>query len=164
MTPADTSSPEERDRLIAEALADSEVRDERYRPPSEPPKDDRWKGALALCLFILAGVVAIAPPGWVAPEPPPRVPDGARTLGARAAVFLQAQEIEAFRQRNHRLPDDLTEVSTTLPGIRYIRSNERVYQVVATDPDGRTVVFDSTEPRDERSARVHALLREIDES
>lgn len=164
MTPVDTSSPEERARLVAEALADSEARDQRYRPPSEPPRDDRWKGLLALVLFVCAGVVAVAPPGWLATEPPPAVPDAARAVGASATVYLQAQAIEAFRQRHQRLPEDLSELPGALPGVRFVRSNDRVYQLVGRGPDGRTVVFDSTEPRLEPSAGTAALLRAVDES
>lgn len=164
MAQADGSSPEERDRLVAEALADSEARDQRYRPPSEPPEDERWKGLLSVVLFVCAGVVAFSPPDWLAPETPPTVPHTARVVGARATVYLQAQGIEAFRHRHQRLPDALGELPGALPGIRFVRSNDRVYQLVARGPDGRAVIFDSTEPRLEPSAGTAALLRAVDES
>ena len=141
----DTSSPEERDRLVAEALAHAEARDALYRPPSEIPSRS-WKGLLATVLLVLSTVLLLAPPVWLQGEAPPTVSSEDRTRGARLSLELQAHEIEAFRLRHQRLPERLEEVPTVLPGIRFVRSNVRVYQLVAYDADGRPLVYDSTRP------------------
>jgi len=64
----DISSPEVRDRLLAQALAHAEMQDARYRVPfSDPRRAGRWKGAAAAVLFLVAGVFALAPPHGCVP-------------------------------------------------------------------------------------------------
>jgi len=156
MTREDTSTPEERARLVAEALAHAEALDDRYRPPAtvRPP---RWKSPLASVLLVVAGIVAIQPPSLIAPPPRPGVPEDARTLGARASLALQASEVEALRVLNQRLPTP-DELGPPFPGVRYVRSNDRVYQLVTFGPDGRALVFDSTEPDAWHDATMQSLL------
>lgn len=66
--------------------------------------------------------------------------------GLRTVLYLQAQQIEAYRLREGHLPDSLGEVPARFAGIRYVRSNSRVYQLVGHGPDGSPVVYDSTRP------------------
>jgi len=162
MTPNDTSSPEERDRLIAEALTHAEARDLGYRPPSVAPTTVRWKGAVGAAGLLLGVALLVAPPAWLRGDPAPSVPREARELGARAMLYLQAQEIEAYRQRNQGLPDRLGDLESELPGLRFVRSNDRVYQLVAYGPDGRAMVYDSTHPAPEIQEPVVDLLSRID--
>lgn len=141
----DTSSPDERERLVAEALAHAEAREAVYRRP----RDDGnrwWKGALALLLLVLAGGFAAAPPAWLEARAPVTLPAGARVRGARLTLYLQARRVDAFRLLEGRLPVDLDEAGGALPGVRYLRSSDRVYQLVAPGPDGRAIVYDSTLP------------------
>ena len=63
-----------------------------------------------------------------------------------AALQLQARQIEVFRARHGRLPRTLDEVPVRIPGIRFVRSNGRVYQLVAARPNGRALVYDSARP------------------
>lgn len=163
MTTNDTSSPEERDRLIAEALAHAEVRDLSYRPPSVAPTV-HWKGAVGSAGLLLGTALLLLPPAWLRGESAPSVPREARDLGARAILYLQAQEIEAYRQRNHGLPARLGDLEAELPGLRFVRSNDRVYQLVAYGPDGRAVVYDSTRPAPEIEEAAVDLLSGIDGS
>ena len=96
-------------------------------------------------LVALAAWLSASPPAWLRGDPPaaPTVQDQAR--GLRAHLFLQAQQIEAFRLREGRLPASLDEVPGAAGDLRYVRSNNRVYQLVASD--GRaTVVYDSARP------------------
>jgi hypothetical protein len=161
MIPNDTSSPQERDRLIAEALADAEARDLGYRPPSSlPPR--RWKGATASIGLLLAVVLLLAPPAWLRGEPAPGVPVEARELGAYVVLHLQAQDIEAYRRRHQRLPARLDDVGAALPGLRFVRSNERVYQLVAHGSRRRVVVYDSTRPAPEIQEQATGFLSGID--
>ncbi len=148
-----TSSPDERARLVAEALAHVEARDQAYRRPL--PVRARWKGVVATALVAVAALVAAAPPAWVAGPPPAAVSPEARVRGARLALYLQSRAIESFRAEQRRLPESLDEVGGGLPGVRYVRSSDRVYQLVARDPAGRAIVLDSVRPDSafERAAR-----------
>ena len=141
------SSPEVRDRLLAEALAHAEHKDARYRVPfSGATAIGRWKALAGILILLLAGVVALTPPGWARPERPARLAPAERERNLRAALLLQAQQIEAFRVRAQRLPASLDEVAGTLPDVRYVRSGSRAYQLIAYEADGSAIVYDSTDP------------------
>ena len=141
------SSPEVRDRLLAEALAHAEHQDARYRVPfSQTPTAGRWKAFLALVIVLVAGAVAAVPPGWVRPDPPAQLGGAERASHLRVALLLQAQQVEAFRVRAQRLPASLVEVTRTLPGVRYVRSGSRSYQLIAYEANGNAIVYDSTSP------------------
>jgi len=141
------SSEEDRARLVADATVQSETQEAHYRlplPQSKPP--GRWKSPLAVFTFMLAGVIAVVPPSWLRPDAPATVTAGERVRGVRAALFLQAQQVEAYKAQNQRLPRSLGELPTRVPGVRFVRSNNQVYQLVAFTPDGRQMVYDSTRP------------------
>ena len=139
--------PEELERLIRATSALSELRDERYRQPMivearEPP----WRWALAVVLFLAGLWVLAAPPGWTDPSPRPEIRSEDIERGLRAAMFIQIQAIDAFRLREGHLPEALDDVTFRVDGVHYTRSNNRVFQLVGTGPDGSPVVFDSTRP------------------
>jgi len=141
------SSPEVRDRLLAQALAHAEHKDARYRVPfSEVKAAARWKISVATLLFLIAGLVVLVPPQWARPAPPAQLGQAERALGLRSALLLQAQQVEAFRVRTARLPTTLDEVMVTLPGIRYVRSGSRAYQLILYEADGNAIVYDSANP------------------
>lgn len=148
-----TSTPEARARILAAALAHAEMQEARYRVPTARSTVARLKAALALTFFALAGLLAIAPPSIVVPEPLPSLTAADRLEGVRLALLLQAEQIEAFRAREERLPRSLDEVATHVPGIRFVRSGSRLYQLIAYTPEGRAVVYDSSAPAPE----FHAL-------
>jgi hypothetical protein len=144
---AEVSSPEARARLLAQALAHAEHKDARYRVSLEGTRRlARWKSVAAAVVLLLAGVVAVAPPAWVRPEPPAQLTEGARARGIRLALLLQAQQVEAYRVRTQQLPESLGELPITLPGVRYARSGGRSYQLVVFAPDGSPIVYDSADP------------------
>jgi hypothetical protein len=143
----EVSTPEARARLLAEALAHAEHKEARYRVPlTDTRRAARWKALVSGVLFVLAGGVAVAPPRWVRPEPAAQFNAAARARGTRMALLLQAQQVEAFRVRSQRLPEDLGELPSTLPGMRYARSGNRSYQLIAYERDGNAIVFDSANP------------------
>ncbi len=146
----DISSPDVRDRLLAQALAHAEKQDVRYRVPySSPRRAGRWKGALASVLFLAASITALAPPAWVRPEPPARIGEARQVLDIRHALLLQAQQVDAYRVRLQRLPDTLDELPVSLADIRYVRSGNRAFQLIAYAPDGEAIVYDSSNPAPE---------------
>ena len=141
------SSPAIRDRLLAEALAHAEHKDASYRVPfADAPTAGRWKALAAFVVLLLAALVALAPPGWARPDTPPQLATSERAHGLRLALLLQAEQIEAFRVREQRLPETLADVGEALPGLRYVLSGTRAYQLIAYLPDGTAVVYDSARP------------------
>lgn len=164
MAGEDTSTPEERDRLIAEALTHAEARDALYRPPTEIAPSGRWRAPLALILLVLSGILAVAPPSWLEGSPRPTVPVQERARGARVALHLQAAQIEAYRVRTQGLPAALDALESALPGTRFVRSGDRVYQLVAFGPDRRPIVWESTAPSEEVRDAAGPLLRRVDGS
>lgn len=142
----EATSAEERDRLLAAALAHVEMQDAIYRVPLESGTTRRWKGLLAAVIFVMALFLASFPPAFLVPEAPSPVTTGERLRGIRMALLLQAEQVDAFQVREDRLPASLTEVETALPGIRLVRSSNRLYQLVAYTPDGEAVVYDSASP------------------
>jgi hypothetical protein len=138
----DLSKPEERDRLIAQALAHAETQDARYRQRIGTDQTGRWKGLLATIVFVIAGYVAAAPPAWVRGEGGPAITESDQLRGVRVSLLLQAREVETFRAFNQRLPESLDELSGRLPGISFVKSGQRVYQLFAFTPAGQRVVYD----------------------
>jgi hypothetical protein len=142
----DVSTPEARARLLAEALAHAEHKEARYRVPLADARHvARLKSAAAAVLIVAAGVVAVAPPAWVQPEPPASLTEGERAQGIRLALLLQAQQVEAYRVRTQQLPASLDELPVKLDGVRYARSG-RSYQLVGFTPDGDAIVYDAADP------------------
>lgn len=142
------SDPEDRERLVREASALSEVRDARYRLPGEADaREAPWRLVLAGLLLCTGLLFLVRPPALVRPEPA-QVPSASDLdRGVRAALRAQAAQVEAFRALEGRLPETLDEVGHRFPGIRYVRSNSRVYQLVAAAPAGEAVVYDSARPQ-----------------
>lgn len=142
----EVTSPDERDRLLAAALAHVEMQEAIYRVPTESTTPRHWKGLIAAGLFILAAVLAVLPPDPFVPAGPAPLSDADRLRGIRTALLVQAEQIEAFRVRESRLPTSLGEVDTALPDIRFVRSGTRLYQLVAYTPAGDAVIYDSAAP------------------
>lgn len=141
------SDRSERDRLLAAALADVQVRDANYRQPlSGTASDPPWRGPLGVLLLAAAIWVWFSPPGWAVPEGPDPLDPAEVERGLRAAVQVVAHEIEVYRLLNGTLPSSLDDVGVEADGIRYVRSNNRVYQLVTYRPDGRVLLYDSARP------------------
>ena len=141
------SRPEDRERILAEALAHAEEQDERHRIrfPGDPRRG-RWKPPVALGILIVAALIAAFPPRWLSGPPFP-VPTSAQLdRGLRIALYLQARQIELFRAREGRLPRSLDEVAAHFDDLLFVRSNSRVFQLVGRRSDGSPLVFDSARP------------------
>lgn len=153
------STPESRDRLLAQTLAHAELQDARYRVPfSDPRRAARWKGAVAALLILVAATVAVAPPAWVQPEPPAELDDTGRARSIRAALLLQAQQVDAYRIRFQRLPDSLDELPHRLPGLRLVKSGNRAFQLIGYEQDGNAIIYDSADPAPEFGRLVPSWL------
>jgi len=146
--PADSiSRVEDRERILADVLAHAEAQEAQYKTlPAAEPVGGRWKLAVASLLFALAAWVALVPPAWVAGAAAPLPTEGDQERGLRAAIYLQAQQVEAFKLREGRLPSHLSELPVEFTGLTLVRSNNRVYQIRGLRPDGVVVVYDSGRP------------------
>lgn len=141
------SKVEERQRLLAETMAHAEAQEAQYKViPADEPLRGRWKAPAGWALLAAAATVALFPPAWIAGRPAPVPTPGELDRGLRAAVYLQAQQVEAFRLREGRLPEVLEELPAHVPGVSFVKSNSRVYQIRARGPDGDLVVYDSGHP------------------
>ncbi len=145
----EATTPEQRDRLLAAAMAHSEMQEAIYRVRTDTGHVRRGKAAIASAIFVLALFFAAVPPGIVVPEPPAPLREADRVHGVRVTLLLQSEQIEAFRARNQRLPDALADVTAQLPEVRYVRSSSRLYQLIAYTPAGESIVFDSADPSPE---------------
>ena len=141
------NSPEDRGRLLAEAVAHAEAQEAHYLHTwPESRRTGQWKGPLAVIVLMLAAYIGLAPPPWIAAAPPPQVSSAELGRGVAAALQMQARQIEVFQARHGRLPHTLDEVPGRISGVRFVRSNSRVYQLVAARPNGRALVYDSAKP------------------
>jgi hypothetical protein len=152
--PTDRASrAEERERLVAEVAAMAETKDVQFqRLPPGPARRGRWKIPVALVILLLAVTVAAFPSLWLGGESDPSPTAEELQRGLRAALYLQAEQVEVFRMREGRLPRSLDEVPVRIPGIRFVRSNNGVYQLVGFPTDGEPVVYDSARPTGEFDA------------
>jgi type II secretory pathway pseudopilin PulG len=161
----DVSDPEERDRLLAAALAYAEMQEARYRVSADTGAGRRLKGSLATVLFLLALLILARPPTLLVPAALPVASEAEQLRGARIALLLQAQQIEAFRSRENRLPESLAELDNPLPDVRVVVAllsvvaallrpvmQRRAYERLETDLMNRVEIL--------RTAATLAVLRD----
>jgi len=145
----EVSTPEARDRLLAATLAHAAMQEAVYRVPMDTGETRRWKGMIASTIFFFAAVAALSPPGLLVPDAPAQLTVADHLYGVRITLLLQAEQVEAFRVRTQRLPDSLADLAATFPGVRFVKSSNRLYQLLAYTPDGVAVVYDSSTPAPE---------------
>lgn len=157
-------TPEDRDRLLRAALAHVEMQEAVYRVPTETSTRRRRSAGVTAAVLVVALWVAVAPPAILVPPSAPGVDTADRIEGVQTALWLQVQQIEAFRVENGRLPDELSELRYPLAGMTYVRSSSRLYQVVARAPDGSPISYDSASPDPvfvEISGRLYGSPEEV---
>lgn len=154
------SRPEDRARILAEALAHAERQEEQHRIrfPVDPRRG-RWKSPVAMTILAAAAVIAVFPPRFVSGAPFPMPTPAQLDRGLRIALFLQAGEVAAFRNREGRLPRSMDEVGgARFDDLLYVRSSGRVFQIVGHRPDGTPLVFDSARPSPGLDRAIASLL------
>jgi hypothetical protein len=157
----EVSDPDERDRLLASTMAHADMQEARYRVTTDTGSAGRGKGTIASLIFVFAMVALARPPGLLVPDPPATLSAEDALYGVHVTLLLQAQQIEAYRTRQDGLPASLADIEGQLPGVRYIRSSSRLYQLVAYSADGEAIVYDSADPDPEFAAagRVWVVTR-----
>jgi hypothetical protein len=88
----------------------------------------RRRGALVV-VWIGVAYVWLATPSWLTVEPPPRQTITEEAQALRLNVFLQTQQIEAYRQAQGRLPYVLEEAGPPFVGMEYRRRDSRSYDL-----------------------------------
>jgi hypothetical protein len=143
---------------VAAVMKHAAERDKASQAKSKPKKQPRWMLPLGINLAVLAVYLLIAPPKWVVVNPI-EAPDPARQVqDLRLAMYLQIQRVEGYRLQHGELPEELSEVGSTVPGVEYRRQGSSQYQLVGTAGD-QALVYDSTEPAEDFVGNLTERLR-----
>jgi hypothetical protein len=88
---------------------------------------------------------------------PIKPPDlAAQTTDLKKALWFQAQRIEAYREQNGRLPAQLADAGSSIPGVEYVREGDR-FRLIGMVGDA-PVVWDSSAPNADIQALVAGSL------
>jgi hypothetical protein len=151
--PPRPSSATERKKLIEEY--EQSKRTEAERQSAEAVQSARRRRTTRLtamgALLVVLLVLAFSPPAWILPPPQPAPTAAEREASIRFSMFLQAQQVEHFRNTRGRLPATLGEAGTPLPGIQYLVQSATAYQLRSTTDN--SIAYNSTDS-------LHAFLGE----
>ena len=131
---------------VAAVLKAAAEHDKAAREKQEARKQPRWMLPVGINLVVFALYLLIAPPswrGWVTVHPIEAPPAQQQMDGLRVAMYLQAQRIEAYRQKHGALPTSLEDAGSATPGVEYHRQGGS-YQLVGTSGQA-ALVYDSSE-------------------
>ena len=149
---------EEAAKVVADAMRHAAERDEAARRRETPRAPSRWTLLLGLLLAAYAGYLVVAPPGWVVLDPVEAPSPVAEEQSLRFAMYLQAEQIEAYRAEHGVLPPSLD----ALPGspardrFEYARDGDG-FRLVAAFGD-ESIVYDSLSPDPAFAASVRARM------
>ncbi len=124
------SEEQERARALTAVLRDQEERVEAARQAEARhyQRSRVRRGALAV-LWVGVAYVWLGTPSWLTVEPPPVQPIVEEAQALRLNVFLQTQQIEAYRISRGRLPYVLEEAGPPFQGMEYRRLDSRSYDL-----------------------------------
>ena len=80
-------------------------------------------------MWAAVAYVWLGSPSWLRVDPPPQPTIGQEAQALRLNVFLQSQQIEAYRAASGRLPYVLEEAGPPFMGMEYRRRDSRSYEV-----------------------------------
>lgn len=150
--PAQTrkSTASERVALIREIqVAEKEKLEERAE---QRRSMSRGKGGSRLGVAVVLGAFLawlwVAPPAWLNPPVASRPSPAVQEAGARYALYLQAQQVESFRQERGRLPTNLAETGEPITGINY-SPGEDGYWVMSAGTEGSEILLTSSDSLDD---------------
>jgi len=119
-------------------------RDQAAHQTTGPKKQPKWMLPLGINLGVFAVYLLIAPPAWVVVSPLEAPPVEEQLEDLRLAMYMQAQRVESYRQQNGRLPTELVEAGSPVPGVEYNVIGIGRYQLVAT-VGGEALIYDSSD-------------------
>ncbi len=124
------SEQDERARVLAAFIRDQEERAEAAREAeARRHRRDRVRRGVLLATWAAVAYVWVASPSWLRVPPPAQPTTMEETRSLRLNLFLQAQKIEAYREKRGRLPWVLSEAGPPFPGIEYHRKDNRSYEL-----------------------------------
>jgi hypothetical protein len=157
------SDDKERNRILEDVLRDQArrevLRDVAYRRPSASLRTR----IVTLVLAVAALVLWLIPIPFLRPAIAFPLPPEEEEAGMRLAAYVQAQQVEAFREVTGRLPDMLRETGEPIEGIDYERLDARTYQL-SSSTERDTIRWVSTDSfpallGDSAAARLRTVLR-----
>ena len=104
----------------ADAALDAEVRGQ---------KRARMRRSALIAVWVGVAYVWLGTPSWLTIAPPPEQTIGEEAQSLRLNVFLQTQQIEAYRITRGRLPYVLEEAGPPFQGMEYRRRDSRSYDL-----------------------------------
>ena len=123
------SEEKERLRVIDDLLRDQALRDVLRNVAYRRPRASFCARVAATVLAMIALVTWLFPMPGLQPDIPFPILPADEQAGLRFATYVQAQQVEAFRQIRGRLPDVLRETGEPLPGMTYERLDARTYRL-----------------------------------
>jgi len=152
------SDEKERERVIAEVMRD-QVRREVLREVAYRPRGASLRLRIAAAVLVAAALVVwfLPIPGFRARIPFP-LPPAEEAARLQLATWVQAQQVEAFRQQRGRLPDVLRELGETLPGMTYERLDAETYRLSGST-ERTAFTWLSTDTLDARTRAAADRLR-----
>ena len=136
---------EEAADAVAAVLQHAKDRDEASKRKSTPRKQPKWMLPLGINLAVFAVYLLIAPPAWVTMNPVATPDLQSQEQSLRVAMYLQAQQVEAYRLQNDGLPQNLEELARDpMAGLEYVRDGS-TFQLIGTVGD-QALVYDSADP------------------
>ena len=148
------SEEKERARVLDDVLRDQALRGVLRDVAYRRPRASLRAHVAATVLATIALVTWLLPVPGLRPDIPFPILPADEHAGLRFATYIQAQQVEAFRQIRGRLPDVLGETGEPLPGMTYERLDARTYRLGGAT-ERSSVSWVSSDP-------LTALLREAD--
>jgi hypothetical protein len=111
---------------------------------------------------IVAGVVLnayiwVGQPAWLVGESPAPATAAEREQALRLQMYVQGQQIEAFRRERGELPGRLEEIGPPQPGIRYQQAGPRSWELLGESGQLR-LILRSSQPMEEFLGPYERLL------
>ena len=156
-TEVSLSSEGERASLLASVMKhDAERKEAQASLPYSGPKPLGPQLAALAASTLLAVYVWFGSPAWIDPDPIPLPSLAEEGAAVRTAVWLGAQQVEAFEARNGRTPNP-QEVGSLPPGVRYERVDARNW-ILAGQGDLVQVTYSSGETQESLLGAVREML------
>ena len=126
----EVSEEHDRARALAAVMRDQSDRaDAAFDAEMRRQRRARIRRSALIVVWVGMAYVWVGTPSWltVAPPPTPTIREEAQSL--RLNVFLQTQQIEAYRIARGRLPYVLEEAGPPFQGMEYRRRDSRSYDL-----------------------------------
>jgi hypothetical protein len=97
--------------------------------PGPPPRSPAWYGVLVLAVALNAWVW-IDRPAWLVGDSPAPAPEARQEQALRLQMYVQGQQIEAFRREYGEPPETLEDAGRPMAGMRYQRAGTRSWELL----------------------------------